>query len=321
MAVDPEGSVHVVYATRGAEAGVFHTVKTYDSHSWTLPNRISDALRENEVAFADARLMVDASGRLHAAWGTANTNGYNQAVFYARHESSALAWEAPVLLADSTINTGFTGFPSLLAYGSDALLFVHVDQGNRGRIERTSVDAGKTWGEPRYILSSMEGVNGFLIPLLDGAGGLHLVINMRPSANQVVGIYYAPRAGLDWSPIVPVAVDPPYGPSAHYTDAAIRLGNEIHVVWTQLGGGEIWHVQGDIADLPPMPAQAMPQAAQPTSTPAPTESVPLEVSGGSYADSPPQTSPKLSVNTSLVATIVPVVLLVAGAVVWQVRKR
>lgn len=323
IAVDDEGNVHVVYATRGAGAGVFHTMKAYDSQDWGLPSRISDSLRDIEVTFNDVRLLIDASERLHVAWGTTNTNGYNQAVYYARGETSGQAWEAPVLLADATINTGFTGYPSLLAYGPNELLLIHVDQENRGRIERTSFDGGRTWTEARFILPSMMGVNGFLVPLLDGGGGLHLVINMRPSSNQRTGIYYAPRAGLDWSPIETVAAEAPHSSAAHYTDAAIRLGNEIHVVWTQLGSNEIWHTRGIINELQPLPAQEMPEIVEPT--PTATEIVRVtELAQGSsdatYAPASPR-PPTPRTWVPAVAAAVPVFLLVSGVVVWRVRKR
>jgi len=323
VAVDALSNVHVVYATRGNEVGVFHVMLPFDSTIWTLPNRISDLLRENEVAFMDVRLVVDASDRLHAVWSTANTDGYGQAVYYARNENLGLAWEAPERLADATINTSFTGFPSLLAYGSDALLLIHGSETSKGRVEWTSSDGGVTWNEPYAVIPSMEGVNGFLTPLVDGAGDLHLVINMRPSADQRVGIYYAPRAGLDWAPIAPVAVDAPYGPSAHYTDAVIRLGNEIHVVWTQLRSGEIWYVRGDISGLEPSPAMAVPVLSQSTPTPASVLTAPEP--GSTTVSNPafPEPAPAQTTApwTPIVAAVVPVVLLVGGILIGRVRRR
>ncbi|NIV33740.1 MAG: hypothetical protein GWN58_31130, partial [Anaerolineae bacterium] len=233
VAVDSQGDIHVVYASGGSAPGVYHIAAPLTSPVWSMPVRLSDHLRANEIGFRDVRLLIDASDRLHTVWSTSNPNGFGQAVYYVGSNERANAWDLPVRLLDATINTGFAGFPYLLARGSDQLTLIHVGEDNQGRIERTSIDAGKTWSEPRFILPGMEGVNGYVIPLLDGGGGLHLVINMRPSADQQVGIYYAPRAGLDWRPIDAVAVEAPYGPSAHNTDATVRLGNEIHVVWTQ----------------------------------------------------------------------------------------
>ncbi len=265
IAVDSQGNVHIVYAMGGTVRGVLHSTLLRGADSWTLPVGVSGYLRDDETAFKDVRLVVDGYDRLHAAWSTSNVNGYSQAVYYVRSEPLGQAWDDPVLLADAVIDTGFTGWPSLLV-DRDHLLLIHVDQGNRGRIERTSVDGGVTWNDPRLILPSMEGVNGFLIPLRDGDGGLHLVINMRPLANQQVGIYYASRIDQDWAEVIPVAVDEPYGPSAHYTDAVIRLGNEIHIVWTQLRDGEIWHIQGIINDVSPLVADIVASEPLPLDT-------------------------------------------------------
>lgn len=333
VAVDSQGTVHIVYAARGSQTGVFHIMAIPNSSRWSTPTRISGFLRENEVAFKDVRLVVDALDRLHAVWATANDNGYSQAVYYARSEHAGEVWDEHVMLADATINTGFTGFPSLLTHGQDELLLIHVDEGNKGRIERTSADAGRTWSEPRFILTSMEGVNGFLVPLSDGAENLHLVINMRPSADQRTGIYYAPRAGLDWAPIIPVAVDAPYGPSAHYTDAVVRLGNEIHVVWTQLRSGEIWHVQGTINGLAPAPPRATPsprpqQIAPPAETagrPPSVIPVPATPTPGAAGTLPVELTVAPEGNTStlapLITAIIPVLLLVTGVILMQVRRK
>lgn len=328
IAVDSLDNVHVVFATKGAQMGVFHIMLPADGSTWTAPVRVSGFLRPNEVAYKDVRLVIDASDRLHAVWSTANDNGYSQAVYYARSESMGETWELEVMLADAEVNTGFTGFPSLLAYGEDNLLLIHVDQFNKGRVERISSDGGKTWSEPRFILLEMEGVNGFSSPLLDGAGNLHLAFIMRPSANQVNGVYYAPRSGFDWSPIVPVVTEAPAGPSAHYLDAAVRLGNQIHVVWNQARGGEIWHVSGVINGVPPAPVSTIvprptPAQASATSpavslaetaapTPKPTEMASLP--GFS------QPEPVPSTWAPLAAALLPVLLLLSGVVLWRLRR-
>ena len=129
-------------------------------------------------------MTIDKADFLHVVWSTVNTNCYNQAVYYARSEFSGEVWEEVVMMQDADINNGFTGFPFLLSYRQDNLIITHVDQSNIGRIEHTSTDGGRTWSRPRNIVNSMEGVNGFMIPLVDGRGDLHLVINMRPSANH-----------------------------------------------------------------------------------------------------------------------------------------
>ncbi len=332
VAVDSQGNVHIVYAAGGSGAGVFHTMTASAGGAWTTPVRISDYLRSNEVAFAHVRLAADGAGRLHAAWSTSNLNGYGQAVYYARSDELGSAWEPAVLLADALTNTGFVGFPNLLAVGRDDLILIYVGEQARGRIERTSTDGGKTWSEGRPILDSMTGVNGFMIPLQDGAGSLHLIVNMRPVADQRTGIYYAPRSGFDWAPIIPVAVDEPYGPDAHYADATIRLGNEIHVVWKQHHGAEIWYARGMVYGVSPAAAQAVPAMSLPTAIPprprreAPTPyreptASPPAVTGRTPAEVPAVPTWYSSTWVALAAAVAPVLLLLAGTVLWQVRKR
>jgi len=309
--------------------GVFHTMLTPNTGAWTPPIQLSGYLRPNETGLKEVRLLVDVADRLHAAWGSSNTNGYSQALYYARSEQAGETWDEAVMLADATIDNGWTGLASILPTGQDSLLLIHADQGNKGRIERTSVNAGKTWSEPRFILSGMEGINGFLAPLRDGAGNLHLVINMRPSADQKTGIYYAPRVGQDWAPVLPIAVEEPFGPSAHYMDATVRLGNEIHVVWTQLRQGEIWYARGSVSGVDPTPAQAIPAPAQLTevpmesnsdaATPEPAPAVP-SASGVAAAPSPSTDRPPATSNAIAVG-IAPALALVAGVVLLNLRRR
>lgn len=326
LAVDSQGTVHIAYAERGTGAAIYHTTLPFGSPAWTTPVRISDYPRANEEAFKDVRLVADASDRLHAVWSTANTNGFDQAVYYARSERSGEVWDLPVLLADATIDTGFTGLPSILAHGQDELLLIHAGENTIGRIERTSIDGGRTWSEPRTVISSMEGLNGFLIPLVDGGGDLHLVINMRTRAEMLNGIFHAPRAGLDWAPIIPVAVEEPYGPSGHYADATVRLGNEVHVVWTQLSGGEIWWVRGEISGVPVAPALVPPT---PAPRPLPTTMVttlttalPVEPAATRTVALDDTARPPASSLQPLLIGIVPAVLLVLAAALWtRARSR
>jgi hypothetical protein len=184
------------------------------------------------------------------------------------------------------------------------------------------------------VLINMEGVNGFLAPLVDGADNMHLLIDMRTTADQMVGIYYAPRSGQDWSPIIPIAVEAPYGPTAHYMNAAVRLGNEIHVVWTQLRGGEIWTVRGEIAGIPSAKAQPTP-TPEPQSALLPTPTADRERPSTSISPSPASTEndhllppalrspppPAMSLWQIIGIAAAPVLLFLGVVILWQVRRR
>jgi len=330
IAVDGGGSVHIAYALRGDRAGIYHTSIPAGGAAMTAPSTVAQGLRPIEGGVRDVRLAVDQANRLHVVWSTTSTVGRSQAVYYARSEDSGVNWDEPVILADATIEPAFTGFPILLAYGEDDLLVLHVDQLNKGRIERLGKDAGRTWGEPRMVLTDMEGVNGFLTPLLDRDGTMHLVVNMRPRADQRTGVYYAPRAGLDWSPVSPIAIDEPSGPSAHYADATVRLGHQIHIPWTQHEGGEIWHISGTIDGVSQILAESTPQpsSAVPVATVHEEPATPFVTRDTSVAsDDRPTSADTYPTNSransswtwsAIVAAIVPVLLLIAGVVAWGV---
>jgi hypothetical protein len=126
----------------------------------------------------------------------------------------------------------------------------------------------------------MQGINGYVIPLVDAAGQLHLIINMRSTETQNVGIYYATWQGNDWSAAIPLQINSPAANSAHYAAATINKGNEIHVAWNQIGGGEIWSLQGTVQNVTPTASQVLPSAAVPTPllTPPPAAVPTREVS-------------------------------------------
>jgi hypothetical protein len=129
-----------------------------------------------------------------------------------------------------------------------------------------STDGGETWGAPRDIITEMEGINGYVIPLLDGEGQMHLVIDMRTRAEQIVGIYYAYQTADGWSPVESAVVGDPSSHSAHWPAAAVFLGNELHVVWDDIGGGEIWHARGLLTAVAANPLMPVP-VSQTTPTP------------------------------------------------------
>lgn len=333
IAVDSRDNVHVVYAAKGSAPGIFHMMLAPNNAYWSSPIRVSNYLQENEAAFSELRFIIDDENRLHAVWSAVSISGFNQAVYYTGSEAFGETWYPPIQLGNIAASEGFMGFPSIMSPEKDKLLVIYGNDTNKFRRERISNDAGRTWSDAHLILLEMEGVNGFLIPLMDNAKNLHLIINMRPSANQVTGIYYAPRNGEDWSPITPVAVNPPSAPTAHYTDAVIRLGNEIHVVWTQLRGGEIWYVKGIINNVDPTsPEKLTPPALQATTVvqaSPPTNSVSTSLSTTTPAvaaelliremDTTPPPTTTSPAKAILISTIFVVVMLVI-VIINQIRK-
>jgi hypothetical protein len=259
--VDNDGNVHIVYAA-GGDPGVYHVESTDRGATWSLPTKLSYPMNGKETSFARVKAIVDGNNQLHAVWQTTDAQGFGQGIYYVRSADGGATWSAPMQMAHRLPEYTDVSWPYIAAADSTKLILIY-QAGARsvGRYQRTSMDGGVTWSEPRLIIDEMEGINGYVIPIADSAGQLHLIINMRTVATQEVGIYYSSWTGDSWSPVVPLVTDVPAADSAHFTAATIARGNEIHVVWNQLHLGEIWHLRGVIQNVAPAQGEPVPASA------------------------------------------------------------
>lgn len=319
---DDAGTLHVVYATRDDEAGIYYTRSTDSGASWQVPARLSDPFAPLEEHLSTIKIITDAAGRLHAAWETHRADGVGQAVYYARSTDGGDTWSAPVQLAIHDPEDFVVGVPYLVARGESEIHLIYVDGpviGSRGRYHRVSQDGGETWSPPYHIITDLMGMNGYVGPVIDGAGQMHLVINMRTVDTQITGIYYARWLGTGWSQVEPVDVSIR---SAHYPAFTIRQGNELHVVYTQLTGGEIWHIRGTIPSVDQTPVLTLPSPGAPTPLPEPTEVI---LPTPTFTPTPgiqPTREPTPTQSSSgpihpLVPAVGAALLLVGGIVAWS----
>jgi hypothetical protein len=327
IAVDGDGHIHVIYATRGNDPGVFHVESLDGGRTWGEAQRLSEPFDSRETSLARVRMIIDSAERLHAVWQTTEAGGYGQAVYYTRSTDRGQTWAAPQQLAYRNSGDFDVGWPYLMERESELHLIYNAgsEVGAAGRYERISTDGGQTWSGPRHIITEMIGINGYVIPLMDGAGQLHLIVNMRPRTTQKVGIYYSSLMSDGWSPVTPLIVDTPAADTAHFASATVARGNEIHIVWTQLYGGEIWHLSGTIQNLAPAEIQALP-ATVPTLTPEATATIistRLMPPGSANIDSRLATTAINSASNSplIPAVIATVAAIVIVAIAWRVRLR
>ncbi len=330
---DAEGGIHIVYATKGESPGVYHVQSVDSGVTWSSPARLSLPLDDLEIAFSNIRLNLDGVGRLHAVWQTNQQEGFGQGIYYARSTNGGADWEPPIKVAYRDLNEYGVSFPSIASIGSSELHMVYIDGAwHTGRYHRISRDGGATWSEPQHIFADFEGVNGYPLLLVDGSNRLHMVITWR-TKTQIGGTYHAVWLGSEWSPMtvaVPEADDT--GPGAHWTAATVRLGNELQVLWNTNftdRAGEIWHVGGVIPGVGQLPALAVPQRETPRlpGTPAPTAMPVLRPPAQALPEKPPsQPGPAFdlsktpvqaaSVEQTLLAGLLPTLLLVLGTVAW-----
>ncbi len=337
VTTDAAGTIHVFYAARGESPGIYHTQSQDNGDTWGLAVRISEPLDVIETNLMDVKAVSDASGQIHVVWATSNSEGFGQAVYYTRSTDLGNTWEQPKQLGYKTDEDYGASWPMLAQRDNSELILVYENTPRAlGRKQRISLDGGATWSEPNIILPEMIGLNGYITPIVDSTNQRHLIINMRPIATQRTGIYYAYGLGTGWSSIIPVVVEHYAAPDAHFTTAALRSGNEIHVVWNPNyvtadpnAGGEIWHIQGIInsapaqTPLPIPPAQQQQQAAPATRQPtviaqlAPTSTPALAVDN----NFPIGSTQSSFLTAPLVLSTVATLLVVLGAVAWQRMSR
>ncbi len=271
VAVDRGGVIHVLLADNSFEGAARSTRSLDGGASWRPLQDISAPSDPLETGVARVQLAVDALDRLHATWQTNQAEGYGQAVYYARSVDGGQTWNTPQRFGYRDPGEIFVEYLTLASRGNDELHSFYVDGTGIGRWHRISTDGGETWSTAQHIITDLEGVNGYMAPVVDGAGRLHLMINMRTRAEQAVGIYHATWLDGNWSAVRAVDDSSPAAPSAHAAVATVRLGCEIHVAYVQLAGGEIWHVRGTISDVEPQPTIG---AAAGALAPLPTVAVP-----------------------------------------------
>jgi len=246
IATDGSGILYVVYAS--SDDLVKCTRSTDGGLRWEVATVLSEPLAAPEASLANVRLLVDPAGYLHATWQTNQPQGYGQGLYYARSLDGGRTWSRPVQFAWRGAGDTFAEYLRLAARGAGELHAIYVYGWHVGRWHTISPDGGGTWSAPHHILTGMEGINGFVVPVVDGLDQLHLVINMR-TASQVYGIFTAVWLGDKWSPVRVVDASGPEGLSAaHYAAATVALGTDIHVVWTQPHGSEVLHVRGRISN-------------------------------------------------------------------------
>lgn len=325
IVVDASGNIHVAYATRGDDGGVYHVMSTDGGATWQVPTRLSGALDQLEEAFSNVRIITDDAQRLHVIWQTVEAQGFGQGIYYARSVDRGATWSAPVRMAYRDPGEYGVVFPSIASVGESELHMIYVDGSwHTGRYHRISRDGGETWGAPSHVFTDFEGVNGRPIFLVDGGGGLHLILTWR-TRTQIGGTFYARWSGTTWSPMELAVPETEEWPGAHWTAATMRLGNEIHVVFNtnfSNKAGEIWYTRGTMPGVPqamvaPIPTAQAPVSASPTA-PAPPASIatPRWRSSDLSGSSLPPESDYLYVLLWMIPVLVPIVTVFA----WKLAR-
>ncbi len=328
ITADAEGILHAVYAGSGVEKGLNYIRSTDGGESWSVPFTLYRQISQSVGPPSMVQIVVDGVGRLHAVWQANHVDAGASGVYYARSTNGGDTWLAPVQLATREPEDFSVGTPYLMADGDSELHLIYVDGayiGSKGRYHRISRDGGATWSAPVHLITELVGINSRVIPIVDGGGQVHLIANMRTEADQVVGIYYSRWQGTGWSPVEPVDVSLP---QIHYTAVAVRLGNELHIVYNQLQGAEVYHIRGRVSQLNPQPALALPASVPPTrltqvveATPTTTVVQPQTEISSTTGEMLPSQISSAGIHPLLPAAALALMMVVAVTVWARIRSR
>lgn len=236
VALDPQGRLHLVYASVLDERGICHLLSEDDGDSWQestcIPRVYPIRDQEHEV---QPRIAVDTLGYLHVVW---TLDDYSQqagsgypasAVHYARSTDSGQSWvDFAVMDEVDRRDSEYEGRPpawvNVAVDGEDRVHIVWVRSIDMLRTHQWSEDHGIGWSSPQVVIPS-GGYNNWQGLSVDGSGVLHLI---WPSLN---GVEYTRLQADSWSSptIISDRGDP------HHVQSAVALGNELHIVWQEYG--------------------------------------------------------------------------------------
>jgi hypothetical protein len=329
---DMADRLHLVYANVTQGEGICHMLSEDDGATWSprtcLPHAATVRLEESEIR---PRLAIDSRGTLHLVWVLADYSALSRlsysgrAVFYARSTDGGATWTDALSIQevdsrDPTYEGRQPESANVAVDRDDRVHVVWIGKDDMYRYHTWSADGGDSWTPPQVAISS-GGYNGSQGIAIDKDGVVHLAwASLR-------GLEYTRWLGSGWDR--PTLFEGTRG--AHWVDAEVALGNELHVVWQDHGGqpdasspGKILHAMlrtGAQADAPlPVPTVLMARTPQPTETAIwtgaavaePTEAMPV------VRVEPPAEDPKT--GALLLVPVVPAAVLVLVVVLVRIRR-
>ncbi len=261
--IDDDGSLHVLYSrvasSDGGDGNVAYIRSDNQGDTWSRPRIVSAVNSDLPVASLKPRMAFDDRGGVHAVWVEATPPRWlGEKIYYASSPDGGDTWTLPALIGQLKAGEKWAEAPNIEFTRNGKLHLVYTCGVTPNRCYRVSNNYGQTWSVRERVFGDMESLAGWDSMVADEEGNLHFIAQLRSPE----GIYYStlPEGG-EWNPVVRV-VDAPKYAQAHFPEASLVLGNQLHVVMQNEGIGDIWHFQVETANRPVPPSELLPERSQ-----------------------------------------------------------
>jgi hypothetical protein len=320
LKADERGVLHLAFVKELADVFVIsYSQSDNGGRSWSRSVEVSAT--KASVAARNPRLAVDQDGTLHATWAEVQLpdGAPPLGVFYARSTDNGLTWSEPLQMAGlgyGRTNVGLSDENTVHLVWSGTV-------GYEGRYHVWSADGGQTWTEAERLPGLEESFGtGFSEMVVDSTGVLHLATGINQQR------YLTWRDGI-WSNPEKIA-DVVHGREIDREGGMPRIalseGNRLLVLYhdhwsvffsSRLIDAPFRPVSTSVPALPTSDASEVTDLVS-TPTAAPTATVsptlyPVAPWAGDVASS--------NIPQPLIAGLVPVVLLLGVAVLYQMSRR
>ncbi len=230
LAVDQAGRRHVVYCSGDEDDRCYHTASE-DSSAWNSPSLIHAGCPD-----CDARVAVDARGRIHAVVGSQATKG--TVMYYSRSEDGGLTWADAIVLDKSSDRFSVDYGPAwgtVVTQGKDQVHVIWFGAPSGHRWHRWSSDGGVTWSQAEQISADQRGLTLPVATAFDSAGVLHVIsMGWREADGLVSGAFHLTWQDGRWSE--PKLIGPRSDWDAEYAAVTVAAGNRLVAAWTDKKG-------------------------------------------------------------------------------------
>ncbi len=318
IAVDVDGTLHVVYAVPVNEGrGIYYTRSADGGETWLPERQVLDAAAAGWLMADHPQVAVDAQGLLHVVMARNRLpgRGLPEGVYYAGSFDGGETWSEPFELAE-----GVHAWPQVATTGPGQ---VHVawneNDGQPAWWHRWSPDAGRTWGRAERV-AGFENVSAPAV-LVDNAGGALYLLGLGSDAGAGGELLLSTWDGQRWSApeAMPVEVDGVQPGVA----ASVQAGTDwLHVILRAENGSGGDEARRQLLQtgrqLPAAAVTTLPSVAPlatATANPTPEPTVTPRPTAG-FGLAPPDTA-EGSVPLAVLLPGVLAALMVAGALAWR----